>query len=100
MSLAQGIRKGYKAQRNICVTYAQHTLIEKKQATGYWVSLWSQSTTASAIKIAETIFEILKKTDKSHFFAQMFAYIKKMECTSTYYPKREPFESTVAHSCE
>ncbi len=69
-------------------------------ATGYWVSLWSQSTTASAIKIAETTFDILKKTDKSHFFAQMFAYIKKMECTSTYYPKREPFESTVAHSCE
>ena len=25
----------------------------------------------------QKIFDILKKTDKSHFFAQMFAYIKK-----------------------
>lgn len=54
-----------------------------------------------ALKIScRMTFDILKKTDKSHFFAQMFAYIKKMECTSTYYPKREPFESAVAHSCE
>lgn len=70
-------------------------------AKGYWVIPWSQTQTVTPDTIkGQTTFDILKKTDKSHFFAQMFAYIKKMECTSTYYPKREPFESAVAHSCE
>ena len=30
---------------------------------------------------------------------QILAY-SKLECTSTYYPEREPFEGTVARLCE
>ena len=40
-----------------------------------------------------------KMEQKKRIFRKRLVY-SKLECTSTYYPKREPFEGTVARLCE